>query len=255
MWRRLCQNVSAGPLWYSYGDMTRYRGHADKDQLAFVFTFDRESLEEALRDMTGRSISLTVTDNSTSVLSVRSCSRGFRVRLHRVFLDAGAEVIREVAGFITGGVRKTPLIRQHIRAWSEALSQKQPRSRKLRSAGRCYDLGDIYHRLNSEYFGGALNSAIGWGVRSSRRAVKRRILGSYCRRTNTIRINPVMDSSKVPSYFVEFVVYHEMLHADMGAVKIGGRLCVHTREFRERERRFGQYEKAIRWEREGYPVR
>src|SRR5512139_2389976 len=148
--------------------MTGYRGCADQEQLAFRFTHDRESLEQVLREMTGTSVSLTVTDNSTSMLSVRGGSGGLRVRLHRIFLEAEPMVIREIGGFITGRIRKTPLIREYVRSRSQTLSHGRPRSLKLGAAGRWYDLRDIFSGLNAEYFGGRVEALIGWGQRSSR---------------------------------------------------------------------------------------
>jgi len=55
----------------------------------------------------------------------------------------------------------------------------------------------------------------------------------------------------VPRYFIEFVVYHEMLHADMGTEEHEGRRSIHSREFRKRERLFEDYERAMAWERKG----
>ncbi len=80
----------------------------------------------------------------------------------------------------------------------------------------------------------------------------KRTLGSYCLRTNTIRINPVLDRKTVPDYFIGFIVYHEMLHADMGVCRINGRRSVHSSEFRKRERMFKEYEKALAWEKHMY---
>jgi len=73
-------------------------------------------------------------------------------------------------------------------------------------------------------------------------------LGSYCKHTGTIRINPVLDRRNVPLYFIRFVVYHEMLHSSMREERKNGRRSVHNPEFRKRERLFREYEKAISWE-------
>ena len=78
--------------------------------------------------------------------------------------------------------------------------------------------------------------------------VRRRILGSYNSRTNIIRVNPVLDRKNVPHYYLEFIVYHEMLHADMGVLKKNGRRDVHSREFRRREKMFPHFEKSLLWE-------
>ena len=64
-----------------------------------------------------------------------------------------------------------------------------------------------------------------------------------------IRINPVLDRKTVPRYFVAFIVYHEMLHASLGALLKGTRRNVHSREFRKREKLFKDYENAMAWER------
>ena len=63
-----------------------------------------------------------------------------------------------------------------------------------------------------------------------------------------IRINPQLDAKKVPSYYMEFLVYHEMLHADIGIKNKNNRRIVHSGEFKKREKEFKQYEKAIEWE-------
>ncbi len=94
-----------------------------------------------------------------------------------------------------------------------------------------------------------INAAITWGAKSPRWAVRKRTLGSYSERSNTIRINPVLDRKTVPRYYVAFVVYHEMLHAAIGLLLQGKRRSVHSREFRKRERLFKDYERAVAWER------
>jgi hypothetical protein len=66
--------------------------------------------------------------------------------------------------------------------------------------------------------------------------------------TNTIRINPVLDRKAVPLCVLEFILYHEMLHADLGVTRKNGRRSVHSREFRGRERLFSQYDTATAWE-------
>jgi hypothetical protein len=61
-------------------------------------------------------------------------------------------------------------------------------------------------------------------------------------------MNPLLDRRTVPRFFVEFIVYHEMLHADIGVETRNGRRRVHTWEFRRRERLFREYARAISWE-------
>jgi hypothetical protein len=64
-----------------------------------------------------------------------------------------------------------------------------------------------------------------------------------------IRIHPVLDAADVPRFFVEWIVYHEMLHEIHDMPVVDGRRVYHTREFREAESRFEHYADAVLWER------
>ncbi len=73
--------------------------------------------------------------------------------------------------------------------------------------------------------------------------------GSYDKHRNQIRINPLLDDAAVPLYFVEFIVYHEMLHAVCPAkIDSRGAIRSHTREFRMQEKQFAEYDDAKEWE-------
>lgn len=220
-------------------------------QLVLPFTRDEDSLREYLCRITGREIFLIVTDNSTSMISVRGRGHGLSVRLHRMFLKAETDVLAEIAAFIRNRKGRTPLIRMFIRENSVLLKKHPPRRSRLRTEGRYHDLHAAYRRVNEEYFGSRISAAVTWGTVTRGRA-RRRTLGSYSSRTSTIRISPVLDKKNVPDYFIEFILYHEMLHADMGVRNINGRRSVHSREFRQRERMFRNYERAMAWERNMY---
>jgi predicted metal-dependent hydrolase len=106
----------------------------------------------------------------------------------------------------------------------------------------------MYHAINREYFGDRVSASITWGAKGPRRAAARRTLGSYCSDNNMIRINPMLDSKRIPRYFLEFIVYHEMLHADIGIKRVGKRRSVHSKEFKRLEKMFRHYDRAIAWE-------
>ena len=75
-------------------------------------------------------------------------------------------------------------------------------------------------------------------------------LGTYLPEERLIRIHPVLDQPWVPDFFVEAVVFHEMLHHDMPAVVQNGRRHYHTRAFRTRERSFEYHSAAQQWQKE-----
>lgn len=209
------------------------------------------SLQQRIETILGRPISLMLTDNSTSMLSARIRDGVFCIRLHRMFLNADSQVIEELGLFLKNRRNKLTLFRAYVRANREQLSKKQPNRVLARTAGKFHNLRELYDEINKYYFAGRITSVITWGTRSPRYAVRKRTLGSYSDRSNTIRINPVLDKSNVPRCVVAFIVYHEMLHADMGVAMQGKRRSVHSREFRKREKLFADYEKARAWERGG----
>lgn len=233
-------------------------------QLALEFSHTEASLHRLLSEASGRAIKLTLTDNSTSMLSVRAQGSHIAVRLHRMFLGAGLDVLSELARYVRARRGKTPLFWEFINANQHRIAPPSPREVKLKAAGCHYDLEDIFNRLNIEYFDGRLASSITWGARRRGRA-RIRTLGSYSASSHLIRISPLLDARRVPKYYVEFVVYHEMLHAALfmeareeGEAREAGdaggngqnkrNRRVHPPEFKRRERLFKDYERAVRWE-------
>jgi len=65
-----------------------------------------------------------------------------------------------------------------------------------------------------------------------------------------IMINPILDNKKVPRYVLEFIVYHEMLHAAIDMELQNGRRRIHSKEFKKRERMYKYYHKAVAWEKQ-----
>jgi predicted metal-dependent hydrolase len=220
------------------------------DQLALPFKRDEEGLKDFLEKASGRAVSLAITNNSTSLLSIKSEPGKVSVRLHRIFLHAGEDVIGEIAALMKKQKIKTPLIRDFIRYSSGSIKESTVKKRASRTQGKYFNLAEIYDLIHTKYFRDGVSAAITWGTRCTRHSVKKRTLGSYNDHSNTIRISPVLDKKTVPRYFIEFIVYHEMLHADMGVEVKKGRRGIHTKEFRRRERLFLLYEKAAAWEKE-----
>lgn len=119
---------------------------------------------------------------------------------------------------------------------------KQERGRKwFRDAnGEVYDLCAIFEQLNFQYFHGLMaRPELGWSVRPSRTT-----LGHYDPSHNVIVLTCLLDSKCAPELAVQFVMFHEMLHLRYPTEHRGSRRCVHTREFKEAEREFEDYNKA-----------
>jgi len=221
--------------------------HRDEEQLSLPFIRGDKMLGDRLREMTGKDLDLVLTDNGTTMISVHTGVEKVSVRLQRMFLEAPDDIIAEIAQFIKKGKGKTPLVRRFIKE-NGCRIRRRPRRLKLTTAGRYHDLLAYYVSVNREYFGERINAEITWGARNPANGVRRRTLGSYSAASNIIRINPVIDKRNVPSFLVKFIVYHEMLHADLGVERKGGRRAVHTREFRRREKLFRDFDRVIAWE-------
>jgi hypothetical protein len=217
-------------------------------QLPLLFSQNKDALENYLEKETGKNVSLTLTDNSSRILSVETKMKTVFVRLHWMFLHAGNDVVKEIGEFIKRKKGRTPCIRKFIRENNKYLKSKSLRAIRGCAQGSYHNLYEIFNFLNDSYFEGRISASIIWGRKSPRRSVRKRTLGSYSSHSNTIRINPVLDRKTVPGYFIKFIIYHEMLHADMSGGKNNGRRSVHSAGFKKRERLFKDYEKAFRWE-------
>ncbi|MFZ0961957.1 MAG: SprT-like domain-containing protein [Terriglobia bacterium] len=132
--------------------------------------------------------------------------------------------------------------RPAMRSRIDAARRERGSKRLLPARGRHHDLEEIFQGLNQRFFHGRLPpSRLGWSHKNSRR-----ILGHYDSGHATIIISRQLDSPSVPRYLVEYVVYHEMLHIRFPVERRGQRRVVHSREFREAEKRFPKYELACR---------
>ena len=120
------------------------------------------------------------------------------------------------------------------------------------SGGRYFDLRAIFDKINARYFRSRLHRyAIVWGPRRRERPQSYIVFGSIQEEDRIIRIHPLLDRQFVPQWYLEYVVFHEMLHAFVPDRYDGaGRRVVHHAGFLERERRFRHYRRAIEWERE-----
>src|SRR5437016_11101223 len=118
--------------------------------------------------------------------------------------------------------------------------------------GRHFDLQRVFDQLNRHYFGGRLRGYdVQWGRRRKQRPKDYFVFGTIQEEDRVIRINPLLDQAFVPLWFLQYILYHEMLHSVVpDEVGSNGRRRVHTERFYQREREFPRYRMARRWEEE-----
>jgi hypothetical protein len=177
------------------------------------------------------------------------------VRLSDIFQNAPPDVIRALAFLLVARLlsRKAPAAHERVyRAYAFSPQvlrasdlTRQKRGRKVISSaqGKIYDLDRLFAKLNRRHFDGEIEKPVlTW---SKRRA--RSILGHHDAVHNTITISKALDSRDVPEWFVEYILYHEMLHIKHPARLIRGRRYYHTAAFRSEEQRFPRYQASQDW--------
>lgn len=187
--------------------------------------------------------------------TIRMRSGRVYVRLSDICRDAPQGVLSAIAFILVAKLLSKRVPEFHERVYRDYACSPQVlrasdiarrrRGRKMISSarGRFYDLEKMFDRLNRLYFDGRVEKpTLTWSQRRTRR-----ILGHHDSAHDTIVISKTLDARDVPEWFVEYILYHEMLHIKHPARIIDGRRYYHTNAFRTDERRFPRYEEAQLW--------
>ncbi len=232
----------------------------------FEATFALEPEEAARRELELRisahmprgRLTVRITDNRHTILSVKRSGMNFCLRLHHMFLDADGSIIQAVARYVSAN---DPVAESAV---SDYIDDNQRKIRKpvrrrrttisLETRGQFHDLSQMYDEINALYFDGAIDARVTWGHRAppERRARRHNSIkmGSYSVEDRLIRIHPSLDREFVPRMFLESVMFHEMLHQKHEIPTVEGRRLFHTPSFLAEEATFPNYARARRWERE-----
>lgn len=195
---------------------------------------------------------VVLTDNTHSMVTIKRGDGVSTFRVHHMFSAAPAKVIRALAKYADTQSRDAAtLLRDFIDANEDQVRERDaPRPITVDVEGRHHNLQELFDKINAEYFEGAIEARITWGPRTKRKKSRDSIkLGSYTVEDALIRIHPVLDALDVPSFFLEWIVYHEMLHEVHDMPVVDGRRVYHTAEFRRAEAQFERYAEAVMWER------
>ena len=225
------------------------RKYSNSHQLSFDFMV-QERLERAISARLGKPVTVIFTDNASVMISFSKLKNGIALRLHHMFREADKKVIEAVIGYVQHRDRKSSSILNEFIKSNKSAVRKGTRCRSpdIDTCGKHHDLKTIYRNLNRSYFGGKLDVTITWGRKNGRKPHRHIRLGSYSYENKIIRIHPALDRDWVPGYFVESVVYHEMLHAHFQVARRGGRVRYHTPEFHQFERRNPHFDRSLKWE-------
>lgn len=214
----------------------------------------RADIERAMALALGVKVEVELTRNRRTMISTARVRDALRLRLHRMFVEADGAIVEALGRYVKSGDRRAS------RKLGEFIESRRdrfvpPRARPLlRAEGRHYDLAMIFALVEELHFPGELAGVgITWGRHGApgpgRRRKRTIRLGTYTHDERLIRVHPVLDQAWVPRFFVEYIVFHEMLHHVEPAREEEARTVFHTPEFRRRERAYPDYERALEWER------
>jgi Protein of unknown function DUF45 len=191
---------------------------------------------------------------SSLVLTIRCREDVVHARFSDLLQRAPQAVLEGAAALLLARVYRRKASQNLTEPYLEYARSNRTRSRmNLMRRGRVrlaatsprgdhFDLDRLFDELNGKYFGGQLQRPhIGWSARSWRRQ-----FGCYDPGPNQILLNRRMDRPGVPACAVEYVLYHEMLHVKHPTRRSGCSMVSHSREFREEEKRFPEFQRARR---------
>jgi hypothetical protein len=174
------------------------------------------------------------------------------VRISDLLSGAPAPVTEALAYILLGKLYRKTVPRTYAHRYRLYMNRKdvrrqahlvrQIRGRKFISGpqGEGHNLEELFIRLNREYFDGLLGMPqLGWS-----RGASRSMLGHFDPSHNAIVISRIFDRPGVPPLALEYVMFHEMLHLRYPVEHTGARRRVHTREFREAEKKFPRLKEA-----------
>lgn len=216
--------------------------------------YDAAGLQEELARRCGFQVQLHLTDNRRRMVSARNRGRGVvEVRLQRIFLDSLPEVLDEIASLLSGRRTDRAALRRFVNERFEEQAAIAPRCEPSpeRTRSSHHDIASYAAEINRIYLNGRSTARVVWGRRSSRRSRRSIRFACYDPERNLVIMNRKLDNPAIPAYFVEYVLFHELLHEVLGiGERKDGRRDIHGSLFKLMESTFPDHEKARRYEKE-----
>ncbi len=162
-------------------------------------------------------------------------------KLFRKQLDAqGKSLVREYKAFVS---------RETAAQLNQTLRRLRHRAPRMQPKGDVYHLHEIRDRvllLQQDVLEGVVAPEITWSAGSG----SRRTLAYHDPALDRIVVSKKLDSRRIPQFVLEYIVYHELLHAKHDVKYSCGeslRRTVHTRAFYEDEKKFPYATEAEEW--------
>lgn len=236
-----------GPAQLSLLDLTGPMYHGE--------LMDEAEFKSLLKNLLPEPAEIVLTRNRSSLIWMQTMDHGGRVaRVQHCFRAADQKTIKALARFL---VRPDKRNRERIDAFLrehaelvEAMGREPQAPPSPVPRGQHHDLNKAMRKVMRDYGLKVPGLGITWSSRGPRRRRRSIKFGSFCKDSRMIRVHPDLDSPRVPDYFIEYIVYHEILHALFPPSDEDGRREVHGPEFKRFERKFERFEEALRFETE-----
>lgn len=209
------------------------------------------NFKEILEQKSNLKVDLKVKEYKSTFISVLKNRFYLKVSLHKLFLDAPDDIKKAVVNFcLKKDSQSHRLIKTYANKYFLNLDySKKLNINKLVSKGEYFDLRQIYENLNMIYFQNSLNLNITWFEKPKYRRCTHFTFGSYDKNLKLIRINKLVDQDNFPFYFINYIVYHEMLHSIcMEEIDENGNKKIHTKKFKQLEKKFPYYKESQEFE-------
>jgi hypothetical protein len=178
-----------------------------------------------------------------TIYRLRADGPGTRVVLPAPMIAFSDEQFTSLAGFaLHRGRSEAPVVEaMHGAGYQEILAELEALGCPVQQGrGIHHDLGVSFNRVNAEYFRGRLERPkLVWGESFTMRK-----FGHYDSIRDAVMVSSSLDRLDVPSFAVDFVVYHELLHRSIGVAYTNGRRAAHTPAFKRQEKAFKLFREA-----------
>jgi hypothetical protein len=167
-----------------------------------------DALHRELTSTTGVDIRLRITNNTSTMMSLRYESAGRRalVGLHHMFLEAPDDIRKALSAWIVKPSAKIPgkKLEDYIAQRRHLIAAKSSKPVALRTQGTFFDLEALFDEVNRSEYGNAVKTPITWGKMPALRRRRSIRFGSYSPGEELIRVHPLLDQEFVPRFFVRY---------------------------------------------------
>jgi len=210
-----------------------------------------QTLSATLREKTKKEIQIKINDNKSHYFVLKDKRNCISISLHRLFLKAPMDVLNALISYIISKKREDFRLVKHFIYSSQANLDfsDQINQENLTYKGDYFDLLNLYQFVNKEYFNDDLSLNITW-FKPIYKTFRHITFGSYDRQYKLIRINKTLDHKDVTKQYMEYLIFHEILH-DVYPSKVlkSGRYQMHGKEFKEHEKSFPNFTQMKKFER------